>query len=298
MRKKFADDSRVRRGPRILPPTPSSAAQVECPKDGLLALQHKVGNKAMANFIAQSGISLKSDQSPSVQRQDGNQSAADAPTSYPGDVQEMPSPQSAEERAADLDRNYQGWLAEGNYSEAAEALNGFNLDDINARLGSLSPQQIAEMHLAAVSNPRLGRLSQVALATGVDAESERDGERVTSRPVNNDEQENAAKVFGSSLDLSDVTITQWRLACADQVCDLLVYRVGEPDGGWPVVAGAVVAGFLEGVVAGAPAFDDAGVGAVRAAGGEVAFPGDLVLDLGEEGVSLVRGERPGRWPGG
>ena len=48
------------------------------------------------------------------------------------------------------------------------------------------------------------------------------------------------------------------LACADQVCELRLYRVGESDDGWPVVPGAVVAGFLEGVVAGAPAFDDAG----------------------------------------
>jgi hypothetical protein len=93
-------------------------------------------------------------------------------------------------------------------------------------------------------------------------------------------------------------IMQWRLACADQVCGLLVYGVGEFDGGWFVVAGAVVAGFLEGVMAGAPAFDDAGVGAAGPAGAEVLFPGDLGFDPGEEGVRLLRGERPGLRPGG
>lgn len=83
-----------------------------------------------------------------------------------------PTPQSPQERAADLDRNYQGWLAEGNYSEAAESLNGFNLDDINSRLARLTPQQIAELHQAAVSNPHLGPSSNVALVTGVDSASD------------------------------------------------------------------------------------------------------------------------------
>jgi transcriptional regulator with XRE-family HTH domain len=94
-------------------------------------------------------------------------------------------------------------------------------------------------------------------------------------------------------------IVQWRLACADQICELLVYGVGESDGRRPpVVAGSVVARFLEGVAGGAPALDDAGVGAAGAAGVEVPFLRDLGLDLGEELVSLLRGERPGQRPGG
>jgi hypothetical protein len=49
------------------------------------------------------------------------------------------------------------------------------------------------------------------------------------------------------------------------------------------VAGDVVAGFLE-VVAGAPALDDAGVGAAGAAAGvEVPLPGDLRRDPGPPG---------------
>ena len=90
---------------------------------------------------------------------------------------------------------------------------------------------------------------------------------------------------------------QCRLACGDRVCGLGFYGVGEPDFWRAVVAGAVVAGFLE-VVAGAPALDDAGVGAAGAAGVEVPLPGDLRRDPGEELLSLLRGERPGLRPGG
>ena len=69
-------------------------------------------------------------------------------------------------------------------------------------------------------------------------------------------------------------ITQCRLACAGQGCELKVYRVGELDGGRSVVPDGVVAGFLEVVAAGAPAFDGAGAGAVPD-GVEVPLPGDL-----------------------
>lgn len=80
--------------------------------------------------------------------------------------------QSADQHAADLDRDYKGWLGEGSYSEAAVALNGFNLDDIGARLSSLTPEQIAQLHQAAVNDSRLGSQSQVALVTGVDQQSD------------------------------------------------------------------------------------------------------------------------------
>lgn len=101
-----------------------------------------------------------------------NSSSVNWPTSYPGDTDDVAPGQSPQGQAADLDRNFQGWLAEGNYTEAAEALNGFNIDDIDARLAQLTPEQIAELHQGAVSNPHLGRMSQVALATGVDSESD------------------------------------------------------------------------------------------------------------------------------
>jgi hypothetical protein len=64
------------------------------------------------------------------------------------------------------------------------------------------------------------------------------------------------------------------------------------------VADAMVGGFLDAVGVVAPALDGARVGAVPAAGTEVLLPGDVDLDLGQERVSLVRGERPGRQPGG
>jgi hypothetical protein len=95
------------------------------------------------------------------------QSDPNAPTSYPGDTDQTPT-QTAEERSADLDRNFNGWLGEGNYALAAEALNGFDLEDINARLGTLSLEVIAALHQGALDNPRLGGMSQVALATKVD----------------------------------------------------------------------------------------------------------------------------------
>jgi hypothetical protein len=92
-------------------------------------------------------------------------------------------------------------------------------------------------------------------------------------------------------------IVQCRLACADRVFEPRPFQVGESDGGWPVVASCVVFRCLELVPAGPPAFDDAGAGAV-ADGVKVPSPGDLGQGAGEELVSLLRGERPGRRPGG
>jgi hypothetical protein len=64
-----------------------------------------------------------------------------------------------------------------------------------------------------------------------------------------------------------------------------------------VVALSVVAGFLDvvGVVAGA--LDDAGVGPLPALI-QVLAAGDVVGDLGQDALALVRGEKPGRRPGG
>jgi hypothetical protein len=60
-----------------------------------------------------------------------------------------------------------------------------------------------------------------------------------------------------------------------------------------VVADAVLAGFLDGVVVVAGAADGVGVGAF-AAGVEAGLPGDVGGDLVESACPLIRGKRPGR----
>jgi hypothetical protein len=83
----------------------------------------------------------------------------------------------ARQRAADLDRNFKGWLAERNWPNAAEALNGFNRDEIEKRLAQLSIDKIQSIHQGALDNPRVGPKSQVAQMTGSDDGSTgRDGE--------------------------------------------------------------------------------------------------------------------------
>jgi len=89
---------------------------------------------------------------------------------------------------------------------------------------------------------------------------------------------------------------QCRLAYFGQFYELRVYRVGELDSGGSVVPDGVLAGFLE-FVLGAPAPDGAGAGAVPD-GVEVPFPGDPGRDRGQERLSLLRGGKPGRRPGG
>jgi hypothetical protein len=69
------------------------------------------------------------------------------------------------ERAAYLDQQFKGWFAEGNWPLAAEALNGFDHDDIQTRLAGLSQDPIANLHQGALDNPRVGPQSQVALLT-------------------------------------------------------------------------------------------------------------------------------------
>jgi hypothetical protein len=64
------------------------------------------------------------------------------------------------------------------------------------------------------------------------------------------------------------------------------------------VPGAVVVGFLDPVGVVPSAFHDAGVGAVPAPGVKVLRLGDVGRDLGAQGGDVVRGEKPGRRPGG
>jgi hypothetical protein len=64
-----------------------------------------------------------------------------------------------------LVQSFRGWVAERNWPEAAETLNGFNETDIHTLLASCSPEQIASIHQGALDNPRVGPDSQVALLT-------------------------------------------------------------------------------------------------------------------------------------
>jgi hypothetical protein len=75
------------------------------------------------------------------------------------------------DRAADLDRDYKGWVGERNWPFAAESLNGFNRQDIQQRLAELTPDEVAAIHQGALDNPRVGPKSQVAQMTGSDDDS-------------------------------------------------------------------------------------------------------------------------------
>jgi hypothetical protein len=65
----------------------------------------------------------------------------------------------------------------------------------------------------------------------------------------------------------------------------------EPDGGWPVVAGAGwFVGFLDAIVVVAGSFDRAGAGPFTARGVEQA--GDVVQQSGQCLIPVLRGECP------
>ena len=61
---------------------------------------------------------------------------------------------------------------------------------------------------------------------------------------------------------------------------------------------AAVVGFLDPVGIVPSSFHDAGVGAAPAPGVEVLRPGEIGRDLGPQDGGVVRGEKPGRRPGG
>jgi hypothetical protein len=76
-----------------------------------------------------------------------------------------------DDRTAQLDLEYKGWLAEHNLPMAAEVLNGFNRGDIEARIAHFTPDEVTALHEAALANERLGPQSQIALITGSAAAS-------------------------------------------------------------------------------------------------------------------------------
>ncbi len=66
------------------------------------------------------------------------------------------------EKVKRLDTNFEAWLAEGNYAEAAVNLNEFSPDDIRARIRR-HPEAVAKLHSAAVGDRRLGPDSNAAI---------------------------------------------------------------------------------------------------------------------------------------
>jgi hypothetical protein len=70
-------------------------------------------------------------------------------------------------RATYLDLNYENELRNKRWREAAKYLNGFNRDDINARLQKRSTEEVQAIHDGAVANPEVGDKSQVAEVTAM-----------------------------------------------------------------------------------------------------------------------------------
>ena len=92
-----------------------------------------------------------------------SQQTSSPPTPAATSTEPSPEGGASADRTAELDQQFKGWVAEGNWPLAAEVLNGFNSDDIHARLAGLTPDQISSLHQGALENPRLGPQSQVAM---------------------------------------------------------------------------------------------------------------------------------------
>lgn len=100
-------------------------------------------------------------------------------TATGGSQEERPAPMSVAERTAYLDQQYNSWLLEQNWEQAAESLNGFSKPDIEKRLERLarrSPGAIKTLHEGAVNNPRVGPQSNVAIMTAHENNEEKKGD--------------------------------------------------------------------------------------------------------------------------
>lgn len=71
----------------------------------------------------------------------------------------------APEDVPELDRKFTEALKRKDWKQAAEILNAFNREDINARLGKLSSSEIYALHKGAEENPTVGPEAQVARLT-------------------------------------------------------------------------------------------------------------------------------------
>ena len=82
---------------------------------------------------------------------------------------EMIQRDAADGGGASLEQRYQVALREaratGDWQAAAELLNGFNHQDIQAHLAQLTSDEVSYLHIGATSNPRVGPASQVAQLT-------------------------------------------------------------------------------------------------------------------------------------
>lgn len=92
-----------------------------------------------------------------------SQQSSSGSTQEPNSSQGAPS--AAGDGATHLEEQYRSWLAEHNWPQVAESLNGFNSADIQKRLADLTPEDVANIHQGALDNPRVGPESQVALMT-------------------------------------------------------------------------------------------------------------------------------------
>lgn len=103
--------------------------------------------------------------------------------------------------AAELDRQYSAAVEKEDWQTAAEKLNGFNREDMDARLAKLSSNQIQLLHEGALANAALGPESQVAQMT-------RPGRALASSAappatvVSNLDQEYAAAIKNSDWQLA------------------------------------------------------------------------------------------------
>jgi hypothetical protein len=102
---------------------------------------------------------------------DGSTGQPDQPVALTAQTQGSDQDAERAARVARLDQEYQGWLVEARagqpdaWANAAESLNAFDKEDMEARLYKLSAEDVGQLHQAALNNPRLGPRSQVALMT-------------------------------------------------------------------------------------------------------------------------------------
>jgi Domain of unknown function (DUF4157) len=85
-------------------------------------------------------------------------------------------------RPAYLDINYENELKRQQWDGAAYFLNGFNRDDIDARLQKRSIEEVQALHDGAVANPQVGDKSQLAQATEQEI-AKRQSQPATAAPV-------------------------------------------------------------------------------------------------------------------
>lgn len=153
---------------------PKSSGAANSVAAQIAKLQQTIGNRAVIRQLLRNGEREEAASAPSnglarartplviPLRSRHSRGAPPAPIHVARDE----DPQSAPAPAVDLSNEYETAVRMGDWAAAAEWLNGFNREDIQARLGKLNAEQIASLHGGAMSNPRVGPQAQVALMTG------------------------------------------------------------------------------------------------------------------------------------